>query len=87
MKNRPLGSLRGDLDIIADRITKATQDAQIVVWVSDLAEVHAAREASAGANISPVSIVGTYTMGMSARDIVDDLLEVRRERLSSGVLD
>lgn len=85
MKNRPLGSLRGDLAIIADRITKATQDAQIVVWVSDLAEVHAAREASA--SISPVSIVGTYTMGMNARDIVDDLLEVRRERLGCGVLD
>jgi hypothetical protein len=86
MKSKSIGSLRGDLSEVAERVCKAARDSMVAVWVSDHAEVYADR----GDSIRDVHtpwMVGIYSMGMNSCDIVDDLLEVRRERLKAGVLD
>lgn len=88
MKSKSIGSLRGDLEIIANRISRATRDSQITVWVSDMAEVHAEQEGSGQTGeVGASAIVGTYTMGMDPFGIIEDLREARRERLRCGVLD
>ena len=86
MKNKSIGSLRGDLSEVAERICKAARDSMVAVWVSDHAEVYA-ESGEAMRDVYLPWMVGTYSMGMNSGDIVDDLLEVRRERLKSGVID
>lgn len=86
MKHKPIGSLHGNLLTIAEHVCKSARDAMITVWVGDCAEVYVdARHA--GDDLAQHSIVGTYSMGMRSSDIVDDLLEARRERLQAGMLD
>jgi hypothetical protein len=88
MKSKSIGSLRGDLEVLASRISRATRDSQVMVWVTDMAEVHADQDNGVhAASINASSIVGTYTMGMDPFGIVEDLREARRERLRCGVLD
>lgn len=88
MKSKSIGSLRGDLEVLAGRISRATRDAQIMVWVSDMAEVHAEHDTGEqNGHVGASAIVGTYTMGMDPFGIVEDLREARRERLHCGVLD
>lgn len=88
MKSKSIGSLRGDLEVLAGRISRATRDNQVMVWVTDMAEVHAEQDGGAQVgDIGASAIVGTYTMGMDPFGIVEDLREARRERLRCGVLD
>jgi hypothetical protein len=86
MKQKSIGSLSGDLAIIAKRVCEATRDSMVTVWVSDHAEVYADHE-DEGKELQPHWLVGTYSMGMNSSDIVEDLLEIRRERMRAGVLD
>ena len=86
MKHNAIGSLHDDLPMIADRICKTAHDSMVMVWVSDCAEVYADR-ATTVTDMAQHCIVGTYSMGMHASDIVEDLQEARRERLSIGLLD
>ena len=86
MKRNSIGFLHDDLPTIADRICKTAHDSMVMVWVNDCAEVYADR-ANATADMAQHCIVGTYSMGMHASDIVEDLQEARRERLSVGLLD
>jgi len=86
MKHKPIGSLRGDLSAIAESVCKATRDSLVAVWVSDHAEVYAERDDSMQ-DVRTPWLVGIYSMGMNAHDIVDDLIEIRRERMKAGVLD
>ena len=86
MKRKSIGSLHGDLPTIADRICKTTLGSMVTVWISDRAEVYAESRRAADAEILPC-MVGIYTMGVSPNDVVDDLLEARRERLGAGLLD
>jgi len=58
----------------------------VTVWVSDQAEVYADRK-DVAEGVALHCLVGIYSMGMKSSDIVDDLLEVRRERLRMGILD
>lgn len=87
MKQKSVGSLHGDLSTIAERVCKTTRDSMITVWVSDRAEVYADSRRDAADAVAMHCIVGIYSMGMTAGDIIEDLLEVRRERLSTGMLD
>ncbi len=85
MKRNSVGSLHGDLPTIAERICKTAHDSMVMVWVSDCAEVYADRD-NPSTDMAHC-IVGTYSMGMHASDIVEDLQEARRERLNGGLLD
>ena len=86
MKRKSIGSLHGHLAAIADHVCKTARDCMVMVWVSDCAEVYADPDAAAD-RISQHNIVGIYSMGMQSSDIIDDLLEARRERLRAGMLD
>ncbi|MEO5559135.1 MAG: hypothetical protein ABIO49_05030 [Dokdonella sp.] len=86
MKNLPIGSLHGDLRLIADRICKTVADSMLMVWVSDRAEVFAGA-GNIERDIALHCIVGTYSMGMQVNDVLDDLQEALRERDRIGLLD
>mgnify|MGYP001798833420 CR=1 FL=1 len=86
MKNVPIGSLRGDLQSIAERICKTVSDSMLLVWVSDGAEVYAGA-GNSDCHVAPHCIVGTYTLGMKANDDFDDLHEALRERDRPSWLD
>ena len=83
---KSVGSLHDDLSLIANRVCIATRYSLVTVWVNDEADVYAERK-EAAEGIAAHCLIGIYSMGMTSNDIVDDLLEARRERLRMGILD
>ena len=83
---KSVGSLHDDLLLIANRVCIATRYSLVTVRVNDEADVYAERRETAE-GIAVHCLIGIYSMGMTSNDIVDDLLEARRERLRMGILD
>jgi hypothetical protein len=80
-----VGSLRGDLGKIADRIYASLVEDDVMVWSGsgvDVFFMHAQR----APELSSDCVLGTYRMGASAADIEEDLVELRRSRVSGSML-
>jgi hypothetical protein len=85
-RQKSFGSLQDNLLTVANRVCSAMKHPLVTVWVGDQAEVYADRK-DVAEGVAAHCLVGIYSMGMKSSDIVDDLLEVRRERLRMGILD
>lgn len=83
-KGAPIGSLHGDLARIAEHVLQSALEGSVLVWVGHDAQVHAD---GPDAEVAPHSIVGTYSAGVDLDDMIDDLIEARRERVRCGLLD
>jgi hypothetical protein len=83
-KSRPLGSIHDDLAGVAGRIFDSTLEGPVLVWVDADAQIHVDAPDAA---VSAYSIVGIYNMCVSLADMVEDLTELRRERVRCGMLD
>jgi hypothetical protein len=79
------GALHGDLVSAAQKIYLALVDGDVAAWADAEADIwfSQADEAPVGAD---VWTVGTYRMGASAADILDDLLELRRSRSTDAII-
>lgn len=80
-----VGCLSDPLAQLAMRIVEYIATRVSMVWVDDLSEVFVA--ASDPARSIPAHwLVGTYTCGMPARDIEDDLRAVLAERARDWII-
>jgi hypothetical protein len=80
-----VGSLLGDVGEIARSIYAALAEDDVVVWATpgaDVFYIHA-REMP---EVSAEHVVGTYRMGASVADIEDDLIDLRKSRVSGAMI-
>jgi hypothetical protein len=80
------GTLFDDLDTVASELYRALQYNHITVWMNADAQIlyqpaHIVPDVAAG------WIAGTYSMGVGATEIAEDLLQLKAERRSTGMLD
>jgi hypothetical protein len=80
------GTLFDDLDTVASELYRALQYNHITVWMNADAQIlyqpaHLQPDVTAG------WIAGTYTIGVGATEIAEDLLLLKAERRSTGMLD
>ncbi|MEP7043936.1 MAG: hypothetical protein ABI843_12810 [Dokdonella sp.] len=83
---KPLGCLRDPLPDLASRVQRLTGERTGTVWVDDRGEIFF----DCPSNVTAVPthwIVGTYTTGMAAVDIEDDLRIFLRDRARNWLLD
>ena len=80
-----VGCLSDPLAQLATRIVEYVATRVSTVWVDDLSEVFVAASDPAR-NIPAHWLVGTYTCGMPARDIEDDLRAVMAERAKDWII-
>ncbi len=83
---RIAGSLRDDLAELASRLHDAVHRSDITVWTDDQAQVYF-DNVGAAPELAPQWLAGTYGVGARANDIEADLLVLRRERLSTAMID
>ncbi len=79
-----VASLLGDIDEIVNSIYAELAEDDVVVWAGSGVEVCYARVREAPE--SGGEHVGTYRMGVAPTDIRDDLLELRKSRVSDAML-
>lgn len=79
------GALHGDLGAAAQKIYLALVDGDVVAWADAEADIWFLR-ADETAAIANESTLGTYRMGASPADILDDLVELRRSRSTDAIL-
>jgi len=79
------GSLLGDLRAIAQRIHSTLVDDDVIVWSGAGHEVYFTHQRTAP-ELRADCVLGTYRMGASAADIEEDLIEVRRLRVSGSMI-
>jgi len=80
-----IGCLSDPLAQLAIRIVQIIATRVSTVWVDDLSEVFVAVEAPSR-TLPPHWLVGTYTCGVPARDIEDDLRAVLAERARDWII-
>jgi hypothetical protein len=80
-----VGSLRGDVSRIAQKIYASLVEDDVVVWSASGAEVFF-MHAQHAPDLPADCVLGTYRMGASAADIEEDLLELRRSRVSGSMI-
>jgi hypothetical protein len=81
-----VGSLRGDLSAVADKLQEALHRSDITVWTNANSEVLFDR-ADTSPQVGAEWLAGTYGVGASASDIEADLVALRRECIPSAILD
>jgi hypothetical protein len=79
------GSLLGNIDEIANAVYAALVDDDVLVWASPGLDVYF-MHATKAPEIAAEYVLGTYRMGASPADIEEDLLELRRSRVSAAML-
>jgi len=79
-----VGSLHGDLSLVASDVQRACTDTSLV-WADDVGGIFVAPASQQG--IAQDSIIGMFTFGVSLADIRDDLESMRRERARSWIVD
>jgi len=80
-----IGCLSDPLGQLAMRVVEYIATRISTVWVDDLSEVFVA-EADPLRTIPPHWLVGTYTCGVPARDIEDDLRAVLADRAKDWII-
>jgi len=80
-----IGCLSDPLSQLAARVVEIIAAQASAVWVDDRSEVFVVATDAAHA-IPPHWLVGTYTCGMLARDIEDDLRAVLAERARNWII-
>jgi hypothetical protein len=79
------GALDGDLGAAAQKIYLALVDGDVVAWSDVDASIWFSR-ADDGTAIADDRTIGTYRMGASPADILDDLIESRRARSTDAII-
>jgi hypothetical protein len=79
------GALYGDLGVAAERIYLALIDGDVVAWADAEADIWFLRADDATPAMIE-SMLGTYRMGASPADILDDLVELRRSRSTDAII-
>jgi len=79
-----VGCLSDPLSLLAFRIVEFIATRTSTVWVDDLSEVFVAVDSSPP--IPQHWLVGTYTCGVSACDVEDDLRAVLAERAKDWII-
>jgi hypothetical protein len=79
------GSLLDDIDDIAQRVYTALVDDDVLVWSSPGLDVYF-MHAKDAPEIPIEYVLGTYRMGASAADVAEDLLDLRKSRVSGDML-
>lgn len=79
------GSLVGDVTAIARKIHGTLIDDDVLVWSGDRDAVYF-MHARIAPEVPADCVVGTYRMGASVTDIEDDLLTLRRSRVSGSMI-
>lgn len=79
------GTLLGDVGEIAKRIYAGLIDDDVLVWASPGVDVYFMLAKNAP-EIPAEYVLGTYRMGASCADIEDDLLELRKSRVSAAMI-
>ena len=74
-----------DASAIARKIYATLVDDDVVVWSGSGHEVYFTHQRIAP-ELPADCVLGTYRMGVSAADIEDDLLELRRSRVSGSMI-
>ena len=77
-KRDPLGSIRGDLPLVALRLQGRVADCPLA-WVDDRGDVFVAAGDDV-AGIPDAWLLGRYALGVTAADIEADLRAMRDER-------
>lgn len=80
-----IGCLSDPLEQLAIRIIEIIATQVSTVWVDDLSEVFVAA-ADPSRAIPPHWLVGTYTCGIPARDIEDDLRALLADRAKDWII-
>jgi hypothetical protein len=79
------GALHGDLGAAAQKIYLALVDGDVVAWADAEADIWF-RRADETTAIANDWTIGTYRMGASPADILDDLVELRRSRSTDAII-
>ena len=79
------GSLHGDLAAAAHKIYLALVDGDVAAWADAEADIWFCQAEGAPLLVEGWAI-GTYRMGASASDILDDLVELRRSRSNDAII-
>ena len=79
------GSLLDEIDDIAQRVYAALVDDDVLVWSGPGLDVYF-MHAKDAPEVPVEYVLGTYRMGASAADIAEDLLELRKSRVSGAML-
>jgi len=79
------GALHGDLAVAAEKIYLALVDGDVVAWADAEADIWFLRADEATPDVIE-STLGTYRMGASPADILDDLIELRRSRSTDAII-
>jgi hypothetical protein len=80
-----VASLLGDVSEIARNIRAALIDDDVIVWSGPGNEVYFLH-VGAAPELPAECVLGTYRMGASAADIEEDLIELRRSRVSGSMI-
>jgi hypothetical protein len=80
-----VGSLLDDVGAIARKIHATLIDDDVVVW-SGVADTLYFTHQRTAPELPADCVLGTYRMGASAADIEEDLLELRRCRVSGSMI-
>lgn len=80
-----VGSLLDDVDATATSIYCALVDDDVLVWASPGLDVYFMHVTEAP-EVPAEYLLGTYRMGASTTDIAEDLLELRKSRVSAAMI-
>lgn len=83
---KPFGCLRDPLPALSLRVQRLTGERTGTVWVDDRGDIFFECPGDV-AQVPTHWIVGTYTTGMAATDIEDDLRSFLRERSKNWLID
>lgn len=78
-------TLLSDVSDIAKRIYAALIDDDVLVWASPGVDIYFMLAKNAP-EVPAEYVVGTYRMGASSADIEEDLLELRKSRVSGAMI-
>ncbi len=78
-------TLLSDVSEIAKRIYAALIDDDVLVWASPGVDIYF-MPAKNAPEVPAEYLVGTYRMGASSADIEEDLLELRKSRVSGAMI-
>jgi len=82
------GSLFDDLDTVASELYRALQYNHITVWMDAEARVlYQPANANAMLDVAAGWIAGTYSIGVGATEIAEDLHLLKAERRATGMID
>jgi hypothetical protein len=85
LRNRSIGSLFGDVGVLADAIGLARESGDVTVWLNATTDIVCSDVGSAP-NLSAEYLLGTYGIGTQVADIRQDLLVFRSERCAGAIV-